>query len=223
MGGWEHSQRLIGRAFDWTTPNWVTMAHIGVTPLILLSFAMWRADEDAELWRLAGAILYTLASLSDKVDGDLSREQKKKDSCPSLAESEELALPFLQRLRLRGPTFTGARLDPIADKATFYSALLPLSVGYLPTWMIVVNVALALALIVIRWPSVMRALRFTDVRANLAGKAKMQIEVGAIAMLALFVPWPTFRYEASVAVLALATLAAGLSLGGHFAKNWRYR
>lgn len=223
MGGWEHSARLIGQALDWTTPNWITMAHIGVTPLICLSFAMWRANEEAELWRLAGATLCTLALLSDKADGDLAYYQRDHRPSPAMSAEEENALPLLDRLRLRGPSHTGARLDPIADKLTFYGALLPLAVGYLPAWMIAANVALAVALVVIRLPRVADRLGLMDVRANLAGKIKMQVEIGALAALALFVPWPEFRYGASVFVLFAATVAAAFSLEGQFAKNWHYR
>lgn len=223
MGGWEHSARLIGQALDWTTPNWITMAHIGVTPLICLSFATWRANEEADLWRLAGAVLCTLALLSDKADGDLAYYQRDHRPSSPMTPEVENALPFLERLRLRGPSHTGARLDPIADKLTFYGALLPLAVGYLPAWMIVANVAFAVALVVIRLPRVAARLGLADVRANLAGKIKMQVEIGALAALALFVPWPEFRYGASVFVLAAATVAAAFSLEGQFAKNWHYR
>jgi len=221
IDGWEHSSRLIGRALDWTTPNWITVAHIAATPVIFLCFAEWRTNQENDLWRFAGAAVYTGAVLSDWFDGALARYQKGKDNAPSLTDRQESALPLLQRLWLRGSTHTGARLDPIADKATFYCALLPLSAGYLPDWMIVANVALAIALTALRWPGVMRVLGLKDVRANRFGKHKMQVEIVAIASLALLVPWPAARHVSSVAWLAASTLLAALSLGGHFVKNWR--
>ena len=221
MGGWEHSSELLGRAFDWATPNWITAAHIAVTPFILLCFAEWRTNEDHDLWRFAGAILYTLAVLSDWVDGALAKYQKTHRPSEYLSDDQERKLPFLARLWLRGPTHTGARLDPIADKATFYSALLPLSVGYLPSWLVVANVALAFALTAIRWPKAMAWLAFSDVRANIFGKIKMQVEIGAVATLALFVPWPDVRHWSSLAVLFAATACAALSLRGHFERNRR--
>ena len=214
-----HSSHLLGKALDWTTPNWITAVHIASTPIILLCFAVWRMDENRDLWRLAGAVTYTLAVLSDWADGALATYQTKyRDRVPRTDEAER-ALPVLARLRLRGPTHTGARLDPIADKATFYSALLPLSVGYLPLALILANVALAFALTAIRWPKVMDRLRFTDVRANAYGKAKMQIEITAIAAIALFVPWPDVRYGLSVVTLTVATACAALSLREHFKRN----
>lgn len=220
VDGWKDASDRFAGWFDWTTPNWITAAHIAVTPLIYFCLAAF-SFTGSRAFLVAGAATYTLAVISDWLDGALARWQHRRDAPRGLSEAAEVALPLVDQLRLRGNTQLGKRLDPIADKATFYAALLPLGVGFVPTWIVVANVAFALALTAIRWKWAMRALGLRDAGSNWFGKRKMWIEIFVVSSLVLLVPWPDLRWWTSSATLAAATLFAVLSLVGHFVKNWR--
>lgn len=221
VDGWkEWSDRFASR-FDWTTPNLVTAAHILVTPVIAALLAAWLVTEFLP-FLVAAAALATLALLSDWLDGALARLQHEMDGAATKTEeelAEEESKPFFDQVRLRGRTVLGKKLDPIADKATFYSVLFPLGIGFLPGWLIALNAGLALVLTAIRWKWVMRAFGLKDAASNWFGKRKMWVEVLVMCALVFLVPWPTLRWWVSSVTLVFATVFALLSLFGHIAKG----
>lgn len=221
VDGWKRASDRFASWFDWTAPNLITMAHILAAPLIAALLAAWLKTGSVPALALA-AVVTALALLSDWLDGALARLQHEMDGAPDPSPEQlaaEEALPFFDQLRRRGRTVLGKKLDPIADKATFYSVLLPLGVGFLPGWLIAVNAGIALALTAIRWKRVMRALGLRDAGSNWFGKRKMWAEVFVISALVLLIPWPTLRWWASTGTLLVATAFALLSFAGHLVKG----
>ena len=79
-------------------PNWMTVFRIAVTPIIAV--LIW--SDQAPLFYQIALYLYTLASITDYIDGYIARRF-------------ELVSPF------------GAMLDPIADKLLVAAVLLALA------------------------------------------------------------------------------------------------
>jgi phosphatidylglycerophosphate synthase len=124
-------------------------------------------------------------------------------------------MSFGARLRWPGETQLGKILDPIADKGTFYSVLLPGGLNFLPGWLVYINFLLAIALTVSR--PVLRFLYQAEVAANWFGKRKIWFEVLTISSLALL-PRDRIGFYCGTAMLAIATALAALSLA---AQLWR--
>ena len=82
----------------WTVPNILTMARIAAAPLLVITFALLPAPENAAV----ALAIFVVASLTDFVDGWLAR---------SLDQISAI----------------GKMLDPIADKVMVLSALLALA------------------------------------------------------------------------------------------------
>ena len=79
-------------------PNAVTAGRIAITPLIA-----WLPLAPSSTWRLAAFVLFTLAAITDYVDGQLARSRKEE-------------------------TDLGRLLDPLADKLLLVATCIPMFV-----------------------------------------------------------------------------------------------
>jgi phosphatidylglycerophosphate synthase len=79
-------------------PNAVTAGRIAITPLIA-----WLPLAPSSTWRLVAFILFTLAAITDYVDGQLARSRKQE-------------------------TDLGRLLDPLADKLLLFATFIPMFV-----------------------------------------------------------------------------------------------
>jgi CDP-diacylglycerol--glycerol-3-phosphate 3-phosphatidyltransferase len=91
--------------------NLLTMSRLALVPVFLLALLV--ADGTDPLWRATAALVFAVASLTDRLDGDLARRRGQVTDFGKIA-------------------------DPIADKALIGAALVGLSVlGELPWWVTV--------------------------------------------------------------------------------------
>ncbi|MGH3910891.1 MAG: CDP-alcohol phosphatidyltransferase family protein, partial [Pseudonocardiaceae bacterium] len=92
----------------WNPANLLTMSRLVLVPVFL--FALFAEDGTDPLWRVTAALIFVVASLTDRFDGDLARRRGQVTNFGKIA-------------------------DPIADKALIGAALVGLSLlAELPWW-----------------------------------------------------------------------------------------
>jgi len=105
--------------------------------------------------------------------------------------------------RRRGATAFGATLDPLADKVLVIGTLAALVIrGIAPAWAVLLIMARELV------ATTLRARSPHAVAASADGKAKMVLQVAAVALLLAVAAWPA----AGLAAVANATLVAATAL-----------
>jgi CDP-diacylglycerol--glycerol-3-phosphate 3-phosphatidyltransferase len=93
----------------WNLPNMLTLGRIAVIPLFV-----WMTYEADPLYSLWAAVIFTLAAVTDVIDGFLAR-------------------------RWNMITTVGKLLDPLADKLIVMAALVMMSrLGRVPAWIVIV-------------------------------------------------------------------------------------
>lgn len=134
-------------------PNSLTLARIFLVPLLVV--VLWTEFEGKEL---AGAAIFSVAALTDWLDGFLARRQKQV-------------------------TTFGQLMDPLADKLLITAALISLvQMELAPAWMVALILGRELGV------TVMRSLawsRGVTMPASPLGKVKMLSQVVAILLLIL--------------------------------------
>lgn len=134
-------------------PNSLTLARIFLVPLLVV--VLWTEFEGKEL---VGAAIFSVAALTDWLDGFLARRQKQV-------------------------TTFGQLMDPLADKLLITAALISLvQMELAPAWMVAVILGRELGV------TVMRSLawsRGVTIPASPLGKVKMLTQVIAILLLIL--------------------------------------
>lgn len=214
-GGW--LRRLSDRAAGWLdampgmTPNRVTAAGLSFALIATLLFSIKALA--------LGALFCTMSYLTDFLDGALARYQDARMT----DEERQAERPKHWMLR-RGKTedgaiFSGAAFDPFVDKVRYFGALLPLGLGRLPWWLIILGGAFALALTIGRPIAVRMGL--SKGKANWLGKHKVHVEAALIAWL-VFVPAAVLP-RADDVLLALATLGGAASFLSQAHAAWRAR
>lgn len=152
----------------WNVANLVTMARVALVPVFAWLFLL-----DTTAGRLAAAIVFVVAALSDNLDGYLAR-------------SRGLVTDF------------GKIADPIADKALTMTALVLLSAaGSVPWWVTVVIIVRELGITAIRFALVRRAV----IAASAGGKAKTVLQL--VFMALLIVPWSALVPAATADVFVM--------------------
>ncbi len=138
--------------------NALTMSRLLMAPLFLLT--LFVDDGTRPGWRSVAALVFVVASLTDRVDGNLARRRG-------------LVTNF------------GTVADPIADKALTGSALVGLSLlGELPWWVTALIVVRELGVTGLRfW-----VLRYGVIPASRGGKAKTFAQAVAIGLYVLPLP-----------------------------------
>ncbi|MGH3775675.1 MAG: CDP-diacylglycerol--glycerol-3-phosphate 3-phosphatidyltransferase [Pseudonocardiaceae bacterium] len=157
------------------------MSRLALVPAFL--FALLIDDGTDPLWRVTAAIIFGIASLTDRFDGDLARRRGLVTNFGTIA-------------------------DPIADKALIGAALVGMSMlGELAWWITILIGVRELGVTALRfW-----VLRYGVIPASRGGKVKALAQVVAIGLYVL--PLPVSAYPVRWAVMGVAvvlTVATGI-------------
>ncbi len=134
-------------------PNSLTLARIFLVPLLVV--VLWTEFEGKEL---VGAAIFSVAALTDWLDGFLARRQKQV-------------------------TTFGQLMDPLADKLLITAALISLvQMELAPAWMVALILGRELGVTVLRSLAYSRGV---TIAASPLGKVKMMSQVVAILLLIL--------------------------------------
>ena len=140
---------------NWNVPNALTTLRIVMVPFF--GWALLVDGGDSVLWRTVAYVLFALAAITDKIDGDLARKH-------------DLVTDF------------GKIADPIADKALTGMAFVGLSlVGDLWWWVTVVVLVREWGVTALRfW-----VIRYGVMAAGRGGKLKTFLQTIALGLLIL--------------------------------------
>lgn len=143
-----------GKVATFNIANILTMSRLALVPVFI-----WLFVQGGTEMRLAAAIVFLVAALTDKLDGYLARS--------------------------RGLiTDLGKLLDPIADKALVIAALVLLSMeGLVPWWVTALILLREFGITFLRMAMVRRSV----MAASQGGKIKTVLQMGFL--VALLVPW----------------------------------
>ena len=158
----------------WNLANLLTMSRMVLVPVFVLALFTRGGSDPA--WRVTAALIFGVASLTDRLDGDLARRRG-------------LITKF------------GTIADPIADKALIGAALMGLSLLGKLTWWITVLIAVReLGVTALRfW-----VLRYGVIPASRGGKVKAFTQAVAIELYVL--PLPLVVHPARWAAMGIAVL-----------------
>ena len=177
-------QQPVTRVPLWNLANLLTMSRMVLAPVFV--FALFIEGGTDPAWRVTAAVIFGVASLTDRFDGDLARRRG-------------LVTNF------------GAIADPIADKTLMGTALVGLSLlGELAWWITVLIGVRELGVTALRfW-----VLRYGVIPASRGGKVKALAQVVAIGLYVL--PLPVAAYPVRWAVMGIAvvlTIVTGVDYG----------
>jgi CDP-diacylglycerol---glycerol-3-phosphate 3-phosphatidyltransferase len=168
------------RAGTWNVANGLTMLRLALVPVFAV--CLLHDDGDSVGWRLAATAIFAVASITDRIDGDIARKRG-------------LVTPF------------GQVADPIADKALTGTALVGLSLlDLLPWWVTVVILVREIGVTVLR----LVVIRHGVIPASRGGKLKTLLQAVAIGLLLL--PLEGWLRDVALVVMAAAvavTLVTG--------------
>jgi CDP-diacylglycerol--glycerol-3-phosphate 3-phosphatidyltransferase len=161
--------------------NMLTVSRLVLVPVFLLT--LFAGDGHATGWRVVATAVFTVASITDNLDGRLAR-------------------------KLGLVTDFGKIADPIADKALIGAALVGLSLlGELPWWVTVVIATREVGVTLLRfW-----VIRYGVIPASKGGKWKTLTQIVAIGLFLL--PLPPVADVGSWLVMGVAlvlTVVTGL-------------
>jgi CDP-diacylglycerol---glycerol-3-phosphate 3-phosphatidyltransferase len=146
----------VGTSGNWNLPNVLTGIRILIVPFY--GIALLQDGGDSVLWRTVAAVLFFVAMITDKVDGDIAR-------------ARGLVTDF------------GKIADPIADKAMTGMAFIGLSiVGDIWWWVTILVLLREWSVTLLR----LSILRKVVVAAAQSGKVKTVLQ--AVALTALSLP-----------------------------------
>ncbi|WP_119729405.1 CDP-diacylglycerol--glycerol-3-phosphate 3-phosphatidyltransferase [Thermomonospora amylolytica] len=146
--------------------------------ILLVPVFAWLLLQDGTGWRLAAFAVFALASVTDKIDGDLARKY-------------DLVTDF------------GKIADPIADKALTGAALVGLSVlGELWWWVTAVILVRELGVTVLRFV----VIRHGVIPASKGGKLKTLLQIVAIGLFILPGPLDPLRWAAMGGALVVTVV-----------------
>ena len=158
----------------WNLANYLTVLRLLLVPVFLV--LLLADDGDNAALRIAAAVVFLLAALTDRVDGQIARSRGLITSFGKLA-------------------------DPIADKALTGAALIGLSVLDELPWAVTVLVLVReLGVTLLRFV----VLRHGVMPAGRGGKVKTFLQVTAILLYVL--PLTGLLHSLAVAVMAVAVL-----------------
>lgn len=175
------AQPATPSASAWNVANALTILRLALVPV----FAALLFHEEGEVasWRIAALSVFVLASVTDRIDGDLARRRG-------------LITDF------------GKIADPIADKALIGTALVGLSaLGELPWWITIVVLVREVGVTLLRfW-----VIRHGVIPASRGGKVKTALQILAIGLFILPLDGPA-EVAAWIVMAAalLVTVATGV-------------
>jgi CDP-diacylglycerol--glycerol-3-phosphate 3-phosphatidyltransferase len=168
-------------ASAWNLANALTLLRLALVPFFAL--ALFTDHGHSTAWRLLACLIFVIASLTDRIDGELARRRGL------ITEFGKLA-------------------DPIADKALIGTALVGLSMlGRLSWWLTVVILVREVGVTLLRfW-----VIRHGVMPASRGGKLKTLVQAIAIGLfvLPLTGAWYTFA-EVVMWLAVLLTMATGV-------------
>ena len=142
-------------ASSWNIANALTVLRLLLVPVFLV--LLFHDGGDDDLWRVLAWVAFAVASVTDRVDGELARRRG-------------LVTDF------------GVIADPIADKALIGAALIGLSLlDELAWWITVVILVREVAVTLLRF----FVIRHGVMAASRGGKAKTLLQAVAIGLLVL--------------------------------------
>ncbi|MFI0485850.1 CDP-diacylglycerol--glycerol-3-phosphate 3-phosphatidyltransferase [Actinomadura sp. 9N215] len=157
----------------WNIANALTIVRIALVPLFV-----WLLFLDGTGWRLAAFAVFAVASITDKIDGDIAR-------------ARGIVTDF------------GKIADPIADKALTGAALVSLSImGELWWWVTVVIMVREIGITVLRFTVIRRGV----IPASKGGKLKTMLQVIAIGLYLLPGPLDYLRWVTMGAALVVTVV-----------------
>ncbi|GAA0364891.1 CDP-diacylglycerol--glycerol-3-phosphate 3-phosphatidyltransferase [Actinoallomurus spadix] len=163
-----------------------------VVRLVLVPFFVWLLFLDGTWWRVAALGMFVVASLTDRVDGELARRRN-------------LITDF------------GKIADPIADKALVGSALVALSLlGRLWWWVTIAILVRELGITVLRFV----VIRYGVMAASRGGKLKTMLQVIAIGLYVMPGPIDPLRWVVMGAA-TVVTVVTGLDYLVKAWRLWR--
>jgi CDP-diacylglycerol---glycerol-3-phosphate 3-phosphatidyltransferase len=156
----------------WNPANVLTMSRMVLIPVFVLT--LLTRDGANPAWRITAAVIFGVALLTDRFDGDLARRRGQVTDFGTIA-------------------------DPIADKALIGSALVGLGVlGELPWWITMLIGVRELGVTALRfW-----VLRYGVIPASRGGKAKALAQAVAIELYIL--PLPVVAHSVRWAAMGIA-------------------
>jgi CDP-diacylglycerol--glycerol-3-phosphate 3-phosphatidyltransferase len=173
----------------WNLANALTVFRLLLVPVFLV--ALFTHGGHQSSWRVVAWAVFALASVTDRIDGELARKRN------SVTEFGKLA-------------------DPIADKALVGAALIGLSLlGDLPWWVTVVILVREVGVTVLRfW-----VIRHGVIAASRGGKLKTVLQAVAIGLFVL-PEWGWLRDIAWVVMIAaiIVALVTGFDYVGRAVK-----
>jgi CDP-diacylglycerol---glycerol-3-phosphate 3-phosphatidyltransferase len=160
----------------WNIANALTVLRLVLVPVFLVAL-FWASGHLTE-WRVAACVVFAVASITDRLDGELARKRN-------------LVTEF------------GKLADPIADKALVGAALIGLSLlGDLPWWVTVVILVREVGVTLLRfW-----VIRHGVLAASRGGKVKTLLQAVAIGLFVL-PEWGWLRDVAWVVMIAAVIVA----------------
>ena len=167
---------LPRRVSAWNVANGLTTLRILLIPVFVIT--LFHGDGQQPGWRIMATIVFAVASITDRFDGEIARRRG-------------LVTEF------------GKLADPIADKALVGAALIGLSVlGELPWWITVVMLGREAGVTMLRfW-----VIRHGVIAASRGGKVKTTLQTVAIGLYLLPLSgWP--HVVAEIVMLAAVALA----------------
>jgi CDP-diacylglycerol--glycerol-3-phosphate 3-phosphatidyltransferase len=144
-----------GQASAWNIANALTVLRMVLVPVFLV--ALLHDDGEDDAWRVLAFVLFAVASVTDRVDGEIARKRG-------------LVTDF------------GKIADPIADKALIGAALIGLSLlDELPWWVTVVVLVREVGITLLR----LFVIRHGVMQASRGGKVKTLLQTLGMGMLIL--------------------------------------
>ncbi|WP_284290987.1 CDP-diacylglycerol--glycerol-3-phosphate 3-phosphatidyltransferase [Angustibacter aerolatus] len=178
-------------ASPWNLANGLTGFRVALVPLF--GWLLLHDDGRSTGWRLLAFGAFALASVTDRVDGEVARRQDTV-------------------------TDVGKIADPIADKALIGMALVGLSlIGDLPWWITVVVLVRELGVTALRFV----VIRHGVIPASRGGKAKTLLQVVAIGLFVL--PLSGALHVLAWVVMAVAVLVTVVTGLDYVARAVRLR
>lgn len=170
----------------WNLPNILTLGRIAVIPLF-----MWLTYDGNPLYSLGAAILFSLAAITDVVDGYLARRWKMV-------------------------TIVGKFMDPLADKLIVLAALVMMvRLGRIPAWLVILLLSREFVVTGLR---TIAANEGMVISAGQEGKWKTSLQLVGIISLCihyvhpLWMPWSTYRVDYNLVGRVLVYLSAIFSI-----------
>ncbi|HZA19091.1 MAG TPA: CDP-diacylglycerol--glycerol-3-phosphate 3-phosphatidyltransferase [Pseudonocardiaceae bacterium] len=156
----------------WNLANLLTMLRLVLVPVFVCALFAEGGTDPA--WRITATVIFAVASLTDRLDGDLARRRGLVTNFGTIA-------------------------DPIADKALMGAALVGMSVlGELPWWITMLVGGRELGVTALRfW-----VLRYGVIPASRGGKVKAFAQVVAVGLYVL--PLPPAAYPVRWTVMGIA-------------------